>query len=337
MNDYDILDEFLQRWDYAALESMTLDQYSDVKNRDTFCYWVEIRTKALGGIQGMPSQKFGIFRRNSRAELRKTDLVTDGEYAWYRRFGTTRAEAFQNVKSTVLQISKLARVGKFEDIDNLFLPSIFKWKVAFLYSNERLIPIFNRNALAMLAGYISNGNSAPREIHRIQELLVSKKPLDSNVFDYMRVLYGIYQQSRDSPASVVAFSSLKCIKSQIRNGPGSYIAQQLHNEIQNALYLELVKKYGSNAVFIERDDVDITVEIASEIVLFEVKSSPFPHYCIREGLGQVLHYASRQTPGKTVRVVIVGLYDPTAEDIVFINYLKRMLNIDFEYAQQKLS
>ena len=59
----ELLDEFLNRWQIEDVESMTLQKYVSVGDKDTFCQWVETKTRMLRSIKGMTSIKFGIYER----------------------------------------------------------------------------------------------------------------------------------------------------------------------------------------------------------------------------------------------------------------------------------
>src|SRR5437588_10371385 len=135
-----ILEKFLARWPESVVRNMTLPAYVSVKNKDTFTYWVETEKQPLGSIKGWESIKFGIYRRSKPEQLRES-YKSDSEYTWMVRFGTNRQEAFAGVKQDILDIIKFAERGDFAKIDGLCLPNLFKWKVASLYSNERLVPI----------------------------------------------------------------------------------------------------------------------------------------------------------------------------------------------------
>ncbi|MFQ5965665.1 MAG: hypothetical protein ACE5KZ_15430 [Candidatus Scalinduaceae bacterium] len=56
-------------------------------------------------------------------------------------------------KQNKTEVSKddLVKVAVKEAIDSLLLPDLFKWKVAFLYSNERLTPIYKKDVLFKIA------------------------------------------------------------------------------------------------------------------------------------------------------------------------------------------
>jgi vacuolar-type H+-ATPase subunit C/Vma6 len=59
----ELLDEFLNRWTIENVQNLTLPEYVGLGNKDTFCQWVETKTRMLGSIKGMTSIKFGIYQR----------------------------------------------------------------------------------------------------------------------------------------------------------------------------------------------------------------------------------------------------------------------------------
>ena len=158
----ELLDEFLNRWTIDNVNKMTLQEFVGLKNKDTFCQWVETKTKMLGSIKGLTSIKFGIYERNDPSKKPK-NYRNDDKYSWLRSYGDNRREAFENVKRDIIKIIRHAEQGKFEPIDSILLPDLFKWKVAFLYSNERLIPIYKHDVLIRIAehyGLSTNRNTS---------------------------------------------------------------------------------------------------------------------------------------------------------------------------------
>ncbi|HEU0143564.1 MAG TPA: hypothetical protein VFQ47_02150, partial [Nitrososphaera sp.] len=146
-----LLNQFLERWPEDKVRKMTLSQYTGVGDKDTFTYWVEFGMQELGSMRGMYAIKFGIYKRDPKKEKRPKRFISDKEYTWRHVFGNSQEEAFENVKEETLQIIKYAQRGDFTKIDGLHLSDLFKWKVASLYSNERLVPIFKRDVLNKIA------------------------------------------------------------------------------------------------------------------------------------------------------------------------------------------
>jgi 5-methylcytosine-specific restriction endonuclease McrBC GTP-binding regulatory subunit McrB len=154
-----IWDEFLQVWPPDRVASMTLDEYASSPYRETFTYWLEARTRELGRLWGGAGFRFGIFRMdqdNRREREPNAKYRSDGEYAWYAKYGNAREEAFDRIKRLILQVIEAARTGRIEDIESMELGRVLKWKIAFLYQERRernglaITPIFSKNALRFI-------------------------------------------------------------------------------------------------------------------------------------------------------------------------------------------
>lgn len=66
------------------------------------------------------------------------------------------------------------------------------------------------------------------------------------------------------------------------------------------------------------------------IVFYEVKSSPYASDCIREALGQILSYTFNDLDNRQKKLVVVG-QSPNKNEVEFIKFIKKTLNIEFEY------
>ncbi|HTX22428.1 MAG TPA: hypothetical protein VMD27_11325 [Candidatus Aquilonibacter sp.] len=148
----EILYAFLDTWTVDEIRRMTLDQYVSVGDKDTFCQWLETMTRSLGSIKGVNSSKFGIYKRRDKSKRPKR-LCNDNDYSWQKFYGDDRNEAFAKIKSEILQIIDYAKKGQFEQIDDLHLTQFVRWKIAYLYSGERLIPIFKKDILVKIANH----------------------------------------------------------------------------------------------------------------------------------------------------------------------------------------
>ncbi len=71
--------------------------------------------------------------------------------------------------------------------------------------------------------------------------------------------------------------------------------------------------------------------LPDEIVFYEVKSASYASDCIEEALGQVLGYVFNDKDNRGKRTVVVGQYPPNESDKKFIEYIKSLLNIEFDY------
>ena len=144
-----LYENFLKEFPLESLKSMPLERYTNLKRDDSFCYWVESRTYELGSIWGGASYKFGIYKYAKRPD-NPGIIVSDEEYAWYKWYDAKdRYEAYKITLNSVVKIAELASNGKFGEIDNdKTLGTVLRWKIAFLYSNKQLIPIYKRKYLS---------------------------------------------------------------------------------------------------------------------------------------------------------------------------------------------
>ena len=332
----EILYGFLDRWPIDRVKEMTLDEYVSVHNPDTFCQWVETKTVALGNIKGPAgSIKFGIYKRTDK-NTKPRNYDNDEEYSWQKSFNaTTKDEAFQIVKNEIVKIIECANTGNLEAIDDLKLYDIFKWKVAFLYSNERIIPIFKRDWLKRIAKrYELPKNSPYSSIH---QKLISLKPSYLSLYEFASTFWKEFGGKKKTNTQIsVRRTARKAVAGkntgmQTRRGTATYIATQKHNLLQEALRNRLIAEYGEGNVFMEENFVDLKVIQPDEIRLYEVKSSAYASDCVKEALGQILSYAHRDNDSREKQLIVVGQYEPNDDEIEFINYVRKNLNLDFSY------
>ena len=336
----ELLDEFLNRWQIDNVENMTLQEYVSVGDKDTFCQWVETKTRMLGSIKGGSSIKFGIYERIDSNKKPKP-YENDNKYSWVRGYGSDKKDAFENVKKDIVKIIRLSEKGKFEEIDKILLQDLFKWKVAFLYSNERLIPIYKREVLLKVANYLGLRTNPQPKVSIIQELKISNKPSNKNVYYYMGELYDRF--GRDKEKRIITGQSGKGKRSKrkgttkkntqthTRTVSRSYIVEQKHNKIQEALRKQLADKYGEENVILEENYVDVKLIQPKYLGFYEVKSSSYASECIREALGQILLYSHHDQDKRKKRIFVVGQYPANKQDCGYIDYIKEKLNLDFEY------
>lgn len=83
-----------------------MEEYSLGNGDDTFSKWVEFNTKELGDIRGSVAYKHGIFKNSKEKNPSSGDsqYITDGTYSWRRKYGSTRNEAFENVKNRLFRL-----------------------------------------------------------------------------------------------------------------------------------------------------------------------------------------------------------------------------------------
>ena len=157
MNEQEIQnlwDSFLSTWSIENVQKMTLEQYIQVGSKDTFTYWLEHATRPIADIRGGDASKFGIFhRRDQQDKENGRGRIYDNEYCWFQKFGDTKEQAFQTIKDNILNVINAITNNEFEKIPNIPVSEMFKWKIAFLYQNQKkpqIISIFSKTMLDFL-------------------------------------------------------------------------------------------------------------------------------------------------------------------------------------------
>jgi len=346
----EILYEFLRRWQIEDLENMSITDYVGIGDKDTFCQWVETRTKELGNIKGSPSIKFGIYKRG-KPEKKPTIYNNDEVYSWEKSYGADSEEAFQRIKNDILKIVEYADKGDFEKNDQIKLRNVFKWKVAFLYSNERLVPIFKKEVLHKIGRHFGLEVNRNTKVSTIQELMIANKPTNQDVHNFMRKYY--FKFSKEVPTHDESDNSdnsnkqrtkkrkrkgtkSRNTKSQTRTIHQSFVVEQKHNKIQEALRNKLEMEYGEKNVILEENYVDVKLIQDKFIGFYEVKSSPYASECIKEALGQILLYVNNDENPIEKKIYVVGQYPPNDQDKQYIEFIKKNLNIEFDYINVEL-
>ena len=202
-----LYEDFNERYPIEKLKSLNIEEYTNLKeiSEDYFCTWVERRSQKLGSIQGATSLKFGIYKIN---ELPKIQCVVDdvNKYAWPKRYGKDNEDhthykvVFEQVKQSLVEVAEAAQKDTidFTTIDNSPLTPMFRWKVAFLYSKQRLLPVYSPDALKYLAqekGFTLNKKT---KISEIVLFLLSLKG-STNIWEYSRSLWRLWDaRSKDA-------------------------------------------------------------------------------------------------------------------------------------------
>ena len=195
---YELYKQFLQEFPLETLREMPLEKYTNLNRTDSFCYWLESRTYGLGSVWGGTSYKFGIYRYTNKPKAGDSRIVSDDAYAWYKRYGKDSAsEAYEIVRNAIVDIAKAAESGNFDLIDgNNILGESIKWKIAFLYSGLKLLPIYKKEMLNSLASGMGMEDAQSHSVPEIQRFLMDSKPEDKDLFDYYDSLLTYLNQSK---------------------------------------------------------------------------------------------------------------------------------------------
>jgi 5-methylcytosine-specific restriction protein B len=187
-NRYELKKTFLQEWPLSRIQNMTLEEYTNLE-KTSFCYWLEAKTHDLGSIWGGSSYKFGIYkRRDTSTTITVDNRITDGEYAWFQKYGATKEAAFQTVKDILITIVKNAQNNTLENIDPIDLGDAYKWKIAFLYGDFNVVNIFKHESLleaAQSLGFKDSNKTYPL----LNKYILSLKASNKDYFEFTDELW----------------------------------------------------------------------------------------------------------------------------------------------------
>jgi len=200
-NLHELKAEFMRQWPLERVEKMKIEEYTNLDKNSSFCYWLESKTEKLGSIRGGSSFKFGIYEKGRKDKNYNTrGMLSDGNYAWYSKYGSNPEEVFSKMKGLIIEIIKSVNERKFDQIDNIdFGGDAIKWKIAFLYSDYEVLNIFNREALWSIARHNGINLSKGISINWIQSEILKRKPADEDYYIFSGKLWDLYSNDNPNP------------------------------------------------------------------------------------------------------------------------------------------
>jgi 5-methylcytosine-specific restriction protein B len=137
-------EEFLERFPPERLGRLTLNQYAlgHEAYKDSFCYWLESKTRKLGGIGGGSVKKFWVWRDRK-----------ENAWKWIVWLEVDSAEnALSRVKELLVRLVEDAKRESWDKLDDNDLPPSLRAKPLYLYFPDRFLPIYSPSHLSHYLG-----------------------------------------------------------------------------------------------------------------------------------------------------------------------------------------
>ena len=191
----DVLEEqkkFLKRFDYENLKKMEIDDYVEGKeNKDSFCYWIEVKLHYLGSIKGSyVKSKFAIHYSKEKKDY----LFDENNKKW----GNNSNEVFSNVKKAILDLYNCAKNDDIIGLENNPLSNMFKSKIYYVYFSDKTLPIYSTEHLVFFVKALNLQEEETNLTPFICRELLLKFKRNSKIFknisnlEFMYFLYSSY-------------------------------------------------------------------------------------------------------------------------------------------------
>jgi 5-methylcytosine-specific restriction enzyme B len=179
--------EFIRRFPKDKLGQLTLDQYAQGRGNDSFCYWLEFKTNALGGIRGGSAYKWGVFWSKEDNGWRWTQVYRDQNDA-ISRIRQGLAKLVESVENGYL--------GELDVIGRQYLGNALglRCKPLFLYYPDLFLPISQpKHLMHFLSIFGVTGAGDSLTLNR-QLLDVMRDLPDFQDFDTRQMAEFLYQR-----------------------------------------------------------------------------------------------------------------------------------------------
>lgn len=232
-------EDFLKAFPLESLKEMTIEQYTNLNRSNSFCYWLERKTQMLGGIGGGSSFKFGLYEYRNKPKEQNFDVLIDGKYAWCAWLGSTAEEAFNNIRDIIVRIANFGsecNLDAIEAIDPMkTINPMIKWKIAFIYSNESIIPYYGHGRLKVIGEIMGMANAAKASIADIQRFLISKRD-GRDIHEYGAILDRLFKNNTENKSNDSSSVMTKTTESMATTDDHTY------KENKHQSYIDILKE-----------------------------------------------------------------------------------------------
>jgi len=135
---------FIKAFPIRKLKNITIDEYIVGKGGETFCNFVEAKTKNWANIQGSTAFKFGVYYGKVKSDPRN-------KYRFTKKFGNSKEEAFESVRKSLVDLISAGKRHRYDDVDSNLLSQMFKAKTLSLYFPDEYLNICSSEHISAIA------------------------------------------------------------------------------------------------------------------------------------------------------------------------------------------
>ncbi|PJE81423.1 hypothetical protein COU58_02585 [Candidatus Pacearchaeota archaeon CG10_big_fil_rev_8_21_14_0_10_32_42] len=228
--------KFLKLFPKEKLSNLKLENYAlqkeDVGSKSSFCYWLENELKELGNIHGATARKFGIYFGVSKSE--------PTEYKWRitSRFGDSKEEAFNNIKSAIITLLNYAGENNIQGIRDNSLSNLFKGKILSTYFPDKFLNIFDDKHLEYFLDKLDLVYSDSDDEISKRIILINFKNKDEimskwTIYEFSKFLYDSFghpSRREDAPQELKEYLENKTDYPKIKEVNAEFIELNINQE-----------------------------------------------------------------------------------------------------------
>lgn len=177
-------EEFVKKFSIEKISSMRIEEYVvGLQSQDSFCYWLERTLHSLGNIAGQASFKFGIWYS-----------PTKEEYCFQSRFGDNYEEAYNNVKSAILDLLIAGEKKDYRSIVKNPINSAIKGKILATYYPKKYMNVYASKHLDyyMAALGIGSKELLKSDVVYKREALLNFKNNDEDMRNWSNYVFSVF-------------------------------------------------------------------------------------------------------------------------------------------------
>lgn len=223
LNRERLWEEFLAHWPLERLSEMTLVEYTQRTQKDSFHWWLTNGPK-LKLINGEGAVELAIYYRDFPTRRLRDDFIQNKNYFWSRKYGFDEVSAFTEIRSRIIKVASAARIGDFAQVEEVELGSELKWIIAFLYQDPQaphILPIYSKDPLQVALGSAKT-LSYPEMYDRLMAARANR-----GLFEYADMILAqanLSMTEQLSPEEVLAYFTAQPDRFRAIKPPTQYIA-----------------------------------------------------------------------------------------------------------------
>lgn len=163
----DLRQQFVQRFPLSGLKNLTLERYALglEPKENSFCWWIEYRTKELGRISGASARMHIVY------------FDRDEKTYWVDPAFNSKEAAFEVIRKGIVELTQLAQQERYDLLERVtpFVgKKLTRGKILFLYFPDKFLPIFSLQHLKDLCNQLGVRVDFDSQIDMNRALLLFK-------------------------------------------------------------------------------------------------------------------------------------------------------------------